>query len=58
MYVNRQNTNLGKKLLEGVDYDSLTREKAKVVQVFRTISNIANKVGHTVTWHITLCCMN
>ena len=48
----------GKKVLEGVDYDLLTRDKAKMVLVFRIILNIANKVGHIFTWHITLCCMN
>jgi hypothetical protein len=45
-------------MLEGMDCDSLTRDKAKMVQVFRIILNIANKVGHTFMWHITLCCMN
>jgi len=47
-----------KKVLEDVDYDSLTRDKAKMVEVFRIILNIANKLGHTFAWHITLCCMN
>jgi len=36
-----------KKVLEDVDYDSLTRDKAKMVEVFRIILNIANKLGHT-----------
>ena len=35
----------GKKVLEGVDYDSLTRDKAKMVQVFRIIRRAQVKVG-------------
>jgi len=47
-----------RKVLEDVDYDSLARDKAKMIQVFRIILSIANKVGHTFTWNVTLCCMN